>query len=362
LDPFDLDEDEEVKSTAKSSYHNSVWRPQIAKRLVERFHLVWTWLRLTILPKYGVRAVASMLLITAGRLGDAASFVVAIHILSKALSADQSFSDIQGPVMWAAAALTCTIAAASAMNFVGYKLAIRLVLLYENDCFAQGVGILRQRQASGSPLSPTEAATITKQAPRMMSRSFLQIINLCTSGALMVAGLAVCAKLFPGLTAVIMLALTVLSPLYVLAALYSTNIGHRIVLYGPGFQQTKKRMEKKWIASKSYEYDDALSEIGKDDEYNSFHEAYGARLALSARNHLLSSLTLAVTICVSLFWLVSETELSPANVTGVISFLVFLRVFANGLSGVFNGIQNLNTFIPFYLLYLRYDDRFKRIY
>ncbi|WP_019170651.1 hypothetical protein [Pseudaminobacter salicylatoxidans] len=358
-DELGSDESLDLKANgAAARYQGSVWRPQIARKLIARARLIWAWARVTVFPRYGWKSAFSMLLITAGRLGDAASFVAATHILAWAFREGAGDGQLDRYLTWAAVSFAGLVGLGSILGYLGSRLAVKTVLAYESSCLVEGVSILHAYKQDDKPLPDSEAVRITKQAPRMMARSLLQLVHLCTSLVLMLTGFVVCVGLFPEMIVIIAGVLIVLSPLYILSAVYSTDVGHRIAINSSGYAGSTKAFQKKWINAKVFKFDEALDELREDMGYRDFHAAYGQRLTLSARNHLLSSLTLAATIGVCLLWIAKEVDLNSATVTSIVSFLVFLRVFANGLAGVFNGVQTFNTFIPFYLLYLKRDPRF----
>src|SRR3712207_4254391 len=157
LDEFELDELEEPKAKAHSVHKVAKWRSKIGRRLLDRVKLIAAWLRITVLPRFGWRALVSMVLITGGRLADAASFVVGIHILTHSLSAgDIGTSGVQEALTWAAFGLAGVLAVGNILGYIGNKIAAKLVLDYESTCLAEGLGIIRHHQGNGSELSPIE--------------------------------------------------------------------------------------------------------------------------------------------------------------------------------------------------------------
>jgi ABC-type multidrug transport system fused ATPase/permease subunit len=356
-----LELEDEAKKGIYSSYRSANWRPKIGKRLFERVKLISAWIRLTVLPHYGRRAFASMLMITLGRLADAASFVAGTLILMSALSSGNiSHEQVQQGLIWAAASVAGILAVGSLLNYFGSQLSVRLALAYESACLADGLGIIRHYQGTPLELTKEEVHSITRQAPRAMARSVTQIINLCTSMVLTTAGLAICFSVFPALTAIVLLSLVLLSPLYLVAALHSTNIGHSVRQSTPAHGATMRRFLGKWLSAPIFDRDEAMNEIRRDRDYNAYQNAYGARLTLSARNHALSSVTLAFVVTLSFVWIANEVEINAGSIAAIVSYLVSLRLFAHGLASVFNGIQTMNTLLPFYLLYLTRDPRFSK--
>ncbi len=361
MDEFELDDLEEPKERERSVYKVARWRPKIGRRLLDRAQLIAAWLRITVLPRYGWRALISMVLITGGRLADAASFVVGIHILTRSLSAGNIASnEIQVALIGAAFGLAGVLALGSSLGYIGNKLAAKLVLDYEGTCLAEGLSIVRYHRDKGLEMSPLEITNVVNRAPQRMSRSLLYIINACTAFVLLLIGLAVCIKLFPMLTVIVLLSLIMISPFYILAAVHGTNIGHSIRLNAPGYGQMLRRLQQKWLSEIKFDSEQLVEEIQNDTSYSAYREAYRARLELPARNNLLSSLTLSLVVAVSFIWIANEVELSASSVAGIVSYLVALRLFAHGLSGIFQGVQNINTSLPLFFVFLTRDPRFTK--
>jgi hypothetical protein len=361
MDDIDLNEPAEVSKSAPPAFQNAGLRPRIAKRLWERIGLIVTWFRITVLPQYGSRVLASMALITCGRLGDSASFLVGTHILTGSISrSDAALHGLRAGLVEAAISMAGILAGASILGYAGSKLASRLVLEYEDACLVQGLELIRHHENSQLRLTYQERSNITRQAPRTMSRSLLYVINACTSLAMMLIGLMACLTLFPGLTAIVVVSLVLISPFYVLAAVHSTNIGHSIRLSTPGYLAFIRALEKKSLSSDDFDQKQILEEIQGSSDYTALQRAYRERLALPARNHLLSSLTLAFILALSFVWLGGEVEASPQSLTAMVMYLVSLRLFAHGLAGIFHGIQIVNTSLSFYLLFLTRDPRFAK--
>lgn len=361
MDDIDFDEADEIGEGAgpvrKSVYKSARWRPQIAKRLRQRVGLIFAWLRITVLPQYGWRILGSMILISCGKLGEAASFVTGTHFLTRSLSqADGAGYGVQGAIAGAALAMGGILAVASILSYFGHKLAAGLVLTYEDNCLVRALEIIRHHEQSHQKLSKAEVANVIQQAPRTMSRSLMYIINACTSLGMMLVGLGTCMYLFPGLTAAILLSLAVISPAYVFAAIHSTNIGHSIRLGTAGYTALIKGL-RRWIPSVEFDRHEIEQEIRADMQYNAYQNAYRARLALPALNQLLSNLTLAFVLALSLMWISSKIDFSPRSIAAMVSYLVSLRLFAHGLGGIFHGIQSVNASLPFYLLFLDRDPR-----
>lgn len=362
MDPFDPDQLEEAGAEEPGVYQGAKWRSGIVRRLFARLKLIVAWLRVTVMPQYGWRVLFSMVLITSGRLLDAASFVVGVHFLSYAFSHGTSGSnDLQIGLTWAAIGIGSVIALASVLGFVGNKLAVKVALDYERSSLIEGIAIVRHHQDKHSKFLNHDIDSIVRQAPRMMARSLLQIIGACTSFVLMLAGLATCLVLFHGLTLVILLSLLLLSPLYVFAAVHSTNIGHSIRLNAAAYSTSLKQVQKKWIATKRLDRNRVLQEMEANEGYMAYRDAYGARLTLSARNHLLSNLTLAFVVALSFIWFANEIELTTKALASLISYLIALRLFASGLAGIFGGMQIINTSLPFYFLFLTRDPRITKL-
>ncbi|MXQ12886.1 ABC transporter ATP-binding protein [Microvirga makkahensis] len=362
-DDLEADELEETKAGAKSGQTFANWRPKIGKRLVDRLRLLAAWLRITILPQFGRRILFSIILTTSGRLADAASFVVGIHILTHSLSDSQlDPTAIQEGLIWAAIGLAGVLAVGSGLGYLGNRLAAKVVLEYEMTCVVDSLSIVRHYQDNNAALPQGEIANITKQAPRVMSRSLLNVMNASTACVLTVAGLATCAKLFPALTIIVLLSLVLLSPFYIYAAVHSTNIGHRIRIYAPGYGITMKRLQSRWLSKKqSFDEGKILQEVRGDPDYRHYFEAYRERMTLSARNHFLSSITLAFVIAVSFLWIANDVELNPKSIATVVSYLVALRLFSHGLAGIFHGIQGVNSTLPLYLTFLLRDPRINKV-
>lgn len=360
-DDVELDELDQVEGKSRSPYKASHWRDKVAKRLLARAQLIWSWLWITVIPQYGWRALFSMALITAGRLADAASFVVGTHIVTRSLSqADAASSGFQGGLTLAAFAMAGILSVSSILGYIGYKLAVKITLDYEQEGIVDAFKIVRRLREQGQVLSGTEENNLVRQAPRMMSRAVLFIMNACTSVVLTLSGLAACIGIFPWLTLLVLLSLIAVSPAYIWAAIHSTNIGHGIRTNDPVFTETLKRFKDKWFNSETFDPRAFKDEIFRDEGYVAYHSTYLARLTLSARNHLISSLTLAFVIGLSFVWIAHEVELSAKSVASIISFLVSLRLFAHGLAGIFQGIQSLNTTLPFFLSFLMHDPRFTK--
>jgi hypothetical protein len=303
-----------------------------------------------------------MVLITAGRLADAASFVVGIHILTRLLAeGNLPPSSVQEAITWAAVGLAGVLALGSTLGYIGSKLAARFVVDYESACLVEGIAVIRHHQESGLELSGIEASNITKKAPQMMSRSMLYVINACTAFVLTIIGLLVCVKIFPVLTIVVLLTLILMSPLYVFAAVHSTNIGHSIRINAPAHGQTLRRIQHKWLSEAKFDQGRLNEEVQSGIACNAYREAYRARLALPARNNLLSSLTLAFVVAISFVWIANEVELRGSAIAIVVSYLVALRLFAHGLSGIFHSIQSINTSFPLFLTFLIRDPRFAKV-
>jgi hypothetical protein len=162
------------------------------------------------------------------------------------------------------------------------------------------------------------------------------------------------------LTVIVLLSLIMISPFYILAAVHGTNIGHSIRLNAPGYGQMLRRLQQKWLSEIKFDSEQLVEEIQNDTSYSAYREAYRARLELPARNNLLSSLTLSLVVAVSFIWIANEVELSASSVAGIVSYLVALRLFAHGLSGIFQGVQNINTSLPLFFVFLTRDPRFTK--
>ncbi|WP_414471766.1 hypothetical protein [Microvirga sp. M2] len=359
----ELDEDEDLKGGETAPrYAVSHWRPQIVRRVLERAKLLTAWLWLTVWPLYGWRSIVSMALITCGRLADAASFVVGMHILTRSLTHGGFPSDdLQSSLTWAVAGIAGILLIASTLSYIGSKLAVQIVLAYEKTSLVEGLAIAHQCRLNKTKITKQERASITRQAPRMMARNLLHVINGGTSGVMMISGALTCLVLFPALTGLLMLSLVMLSPLYILAALHGTNIGHSIRSSSSAYSEMIKQLESKWLKSSMFDRREAQTEIESDLGYNDFINMYGARLKLSARNHLLSNLTLAFVLSLSSIWFINEIELTAKSVTVVVSYIIALRLFAHGLAGVFHALQSINTTLPFCLAFLMRDPRFKKV-
>ena len=357
----EFDEDEDLKSVPSPSYKVSHWRPQIARRLLERAKLLMAWLWLTVWPYFGWRSLLSMVLITCGKLADAASFVVGVHILTRSLSpgGDPS-SSLQSGLTWAVVGIAGILLIASTLSYLGSKLAVQIVLAYEKKSLVEGLAIAHYCQANKVKLTKQERASITRQAPRMMARSLLHIINGGTSFVMMWAGFLTCLVLFPILTGIIIFSLILLSPLYILAALHGTNIGHSIRMNSSAFGEMMRRLENKWLKRANFCRQEVMSEIESDQGYGGFTNVYGSRLRLSARNHLLGNLTLAFVLSLSFIWFINEIELTAKSIAIVVSYIIALRLFAHGLAGGFQALQSINTVLPFCLAFLMNDPRFRK--
>jgi len=357
----DLEDDEDLGASAAAKpvvYRGPNWRPKIAKRVLERVRLILGWLRVTFLPKYGLRAFICMILITCGRLADAASFVVGTHILTRSLThGDGALSGIQGGLTLAAAGMAGVLAGGSFLSYIGNKIAVKLIMEYENSCVVQGLVIARSFQDAGSPLPKGEISNLTRQAPRMMSRSLLHIIHACTSVVMLFTGLATCVVTFPVLTLIVMLSLALLSPIYVYAAVHSTNIGHHVRSASPAYSGSMNRFQNRWLSAEDFDPGQILRELRANVDYNEFQSASSARLNLSGRNHLISNLTLAFVIGVSFLWIGSNVDLNSGTIPKLVSYLVALRLFAHGLGGLFHGVQSINTTLPYFLNFLIRDTR-----
>jgi len=362
MDPFDPDESEQAGAGNSGVYQGAKWRSGIVRRLFARLKLIVAWFRVTVMPQYGWRVLLSMVLITSGRLLDAASFVVGVHFLTYAFSHGISgANDLQISLAWIAIGIGSLIVLASILGFVGSKIAVKVALDYERSSLIEGIAIVRHHQDKDSKFVNHDIDSIVRQAPRMMARSLLQIIGACTSFVLMLAGLATCIALFHGLTLIILLALLLLSPLYIYAAIHSTNIGHSIRLNATAYSTSLRKVQRKWTATKELDRDRILQEMETNEGYRAYRDAYGARLTLSARNHLVSNLTLAFVMALSFTWFANEIDLTTKALASLISYLISLRVFASGLAGIFSGMQVINTSLPFYILFLTRDPRITKL-
>lgn len=362
MDPFEEDDDlDDTQNLKPVVYRTAKWRSEITRRLYGRIKLILKWLRFTVLPHYGWRAFFSMVLIAAGRLTDAASFVVGVHVLTRMFSQHAESGEPQLGLVWAALAIGGTIMLASILGYVGSRLSVKTILDYQDACFVEGLAIIRHNRDAGVKLSKTEMDSITRHAPRMMSRSLLQIIGACTSLVLMTVGLVTCVSLFPGLTALVITSLLLLSPLYVLASLHSTNIGHSIRLNASLYSRSVKLIESKWLRADNFDSMKAAQDIKQDEGYNLYRDAYDARLILPARNHLLGNMTLAFVVALSFVWFAGKVDLNAKSVTQLVSYLISLRLFAHGLTGIFSGVQVINTSMPFFLTFLERDPRLVKL-
>lgn len=360
-DLFDLDEEDE-EGPAQSNYSNRAWRSRIALRIWQRIKLIVVWFRLTILPNFGWRVLGSMIFITVGRLADAASFVLGIFILTHLKIERFAFLDsFEGKLVLAAIAIASVMIFGSVLGYIGHRSAVRLGLDYQSACLADGIAIIRYHKDKGTDLPTAEALGITRQAPRMMARSLLQVINLCTSVVMMATGFVVCVSVFPVLTAIVLLALMVLGPIYIVAAAHGTNIGHNIRLMTPGYRNSIKTIQKKWLDASFFRKEEIIEDLKSDENYQAYQHVFGARLNLSTWNHILSNMTLAFVISLSLGWFAYKVEPNAKSIAALVSYLISLRLFAHGLAGIFSGIQSINTFIPSYLLFLRRDPRFSAL-
>lgn len=362
MDPFDPDELEQAGAGKPGVYQGAKWRSGIVRRLFARLKLIVAWFCVTVMPQYGWRVLLSMVLITLGRLLDAASFVVGVHLLTYTFSHGASEPNgLQISLAWIAIGIGILIALASILSFVGNKLAVKVALDYERSSLIEGIAIVRHHQDNDSKFLKHDIDSIVRQAPRMMARSLLQIIGACTSFVLMLAGLATCVVLFPGLTLIILLTLLLLSPLYVFAAIHSTNIGHSIRLNAAAYSTSLRQVQRKWISTKKLDRGRVLEEMEANEGYKAYRDAYSARLTLSARNHLVSNLTLAFVVALSFIWFANEIDLTAKALASLISYLISLRVFASGLAGIFSGVQIINTSLPFYILFLTRDPRITKL-
>lgn len=359
MDDFELNELEAGARRPASSFKRTNWRPQITMRLLQRVRLIAAWIYVTVLPRFWWRVLASMILITGGRLADAASFIVGVHIITRAASAESvGTGELQQGLIWAAIAIASIILIASALGYLGNSLAAKLALKYQRLCLAEGLAIVRHYRERKSELPPDEVRSVTRQAPRMMARSLLQVIGACTSLIMLMSGLIGCVFLFPALTGIILLCLILISPLYVVAALHSTNIGHSIRMSSPAHGMAIRQIEKKWAKAKVFSKDEILKDLDGSQAYNEFNDAYRARLTLSAWNSLLSNLTLALITALATIWIALEVEITAESIATIVSYLIALRLFGQGLAGIFSSIQTINTLLPFYLKFLMRDPRF----
>lgn len=362
MDPFEEDDLEDNPNAKPAVFRSAKWRSGIAKRLYGRVVLILKWLRFTVLPRYGWRSIFCMALVSAGRLADAASFVVGVHVLTGMFSNNAAGSNApQGGLVWAALAIGGTIMIASILGYLGSRLSVKTILDYQDACFVESLAILRHNREAGVELSKVEMDSITKHAPRMMARSLMQIIGACTSLILMTVGLVTCITLFPGLTVLVLTSLLLLSPLYVLASLHSTNIGHSIRLNSSLYSRSVKLIQAKWLRAEDFDRGQATEDIKQDVGYNAFRDAYDARLTLPARNHFLGNMTLAFVIALSFIWFAGKVDLNAKSITQLVSYLIALRLFAHGLTGIFSGVQVINTSLPFFLNFLNRDPRLTKL-
>jgi hypothetical protein len=336
-----------------------LWRAQMRQRLLSRLRLIYWWVRGTILPHFGGRAAGAASLIALGKLADAASFIVATHILTAGHSLREfSQIDIHTSLIWAAAALAFGLLLGNAASYIGTKLAVTISLAYERECLVYGAYIAHTH---AKRLTPAELQSLTKQAPRLMGRALFQMINLGTSAALAVAGLVVCLFTLPFVMLLAGAVGALSSPVFIAAAVHSTNVGHSLRGKASPFSASLARMRTKWLNAPSFDFEEARRDVRSDDDYNAYLNSYGDRLLLSARSRVLSSAFFALIVGVSLFWLSGSIDAAALSVPTIVTFLVFLKIFAHGLAGVFNGVQILNASLPFFLRFLQEDARVRDV-
>ncbi|MEZ0171824.1 hypothetical protein [Microvirga sp. TS319] len=361
MDEFETDDLDDDVAGKRSGFERRSWRPQIGKRLLNRIRLITSWLLVTVLPQYGWRCLGGMMLITAGRLTDAASFIVGTHILTQSLShGTEAYSGFQSGLTLAAIGMAGVLTIGSLLSFLGSKVAVGISMDYENASLVQGMTIVASQQGASHKLSRQDTVNLTRQAPRIMSRSLWNIIHACTSLFMMLAGFVTCMVVFPVLTMLVILVLVLLSPIYIYAAVHSTNIGHHMRAVTAGYSASLTRLEKKWLNVERIDAPSALEEIRNDSKYNDYQSAHRARLILSSWNHLLSNLTLAIVIALSFVWIGNNVELTTRSIASVVSYLVALRLFAHGFGGIFHGMQTINASLPYFLLFLTHDPRLKK--
>lgn len=336
-----------------------MWRAQMWQRLLSRVWLIYAWVRGTILPNFGARAAGAASLVILGKVADAASFVAATHILTAGyLGRDSSSTDVNASLIWAAAVFAVGLLLGNAASYVGTRLAVNVSLEYERESFVHGAYIARRLHES---LSSPQSQALTKQAPRLMGRSLFQIIHLGTSAALATVGFLVCFYTLPAMMLLSGAIGLLLSPLFVAAAVHSTNIGHSLRGKASQFSASVTRMRTKWLDAPSFDFEEALRDVRSDSDYNAYLNSYGDRLLLSARSRVLSSALFLVIVGVSLGWLAGSMGADALSVSTIVTFLVFLRIFVHGLAGVFNGVQVLNASLPFFLKFLQEDARVREI-
>jgi ABC-type multidrug transport system fused ATPase/permease subunit len=359
-----MDEDDFSRETSgekSSTYKDSLWRPQITGRLLARAKLLLLWLRRTVWPKFGLRVLIATVVTTCGSVLEAASFFFAAHSMTTAFSQEGGVMDTQSHLATAGLILVGLVGLASLTGYFGYRYAVRIVLDYETDTTVEGMSILQYCKQHNIELTEDDSQGLVRTAPRMMSRTLLQIINLGTSFIIMCAGFFVCFLIFPALVGLISLALLMISPLYVVAAIRSTGIGHRVRIYGREFGRATKRALEASSKEPNFDAEAIAARLKADSDYVNFHRAYGDRLTLASTNRLLTSLTFSVTVVIAFAWIMLALDLNGSTVGRIIGFFVFLRLFAKGLTGVFNGFQVINTFIPFYLTFLKHYPRPKAV-
>jgi ABC-type multidrug transport system fused ATPase/permease subunit len=337
---------------------NAHSRRGIPARFLLRAALIARWLRRLVLPRYWAPLLAAMVLRTGGALAEIASFAVAVQLLMHWATIEQQVEIAKGhPLLVAGAMLFVLMALGSVSTYCGERISVRTAVRFETYAFAHAVSFVSKLSEDGSDIDKAAKKDLFFAAPRFMSRTVLQLVGIGSSIVLMAVAAVVCFWLLPTLAGVIALIVLVTSPAYVYHALHSTQIGHRLRDATSEFSLAKKELSARWLDDVSMSVDQRFDDANSSGEYSRFLDVYSQRLVISSLSRLIVNFSLMICIVVTMLWIGANYDLTADNITVMVIFLLFLRMFFSGATAIVSAVQATAVFAPNFLLYLQLDPR-----
>jgi ABC-type multidrug transport system fused ATPase/permease subunit len=333
----------------------------LPRKFLTRAALLTRWLTRIVLPRYWKPLIGAMALMTVGALAEAASFLVAAHLLiDTAAGGEQALPNVVGnPLVLAGVLLVVLLLAGALCSYAGSRLAISAVLDFETISFAHAVGIARELEGRGTKLTAVQHKELLSSAPHVMGRTILQCVGLGTSAVLALVGAAVCVAVFPELSMLLGVILFISAPVFIYHTMHSTNVGHRARETASRHAAARKAISSKWLSREHFDPVALKAEAIGEDDYLDFFNAFGQRLMISPLSRLLVNSALAICIVTSLLWMAATLELNRETVGRLVVFLIFLRVFFTGIRSIITAVQVIASFVPYFLAFLIADPRMR---
>ena len=360
MSEFDDDEFHLREANARTTAGEGRATKNLLKRFINRGGLLYRWMVRIVVPYYWKPIIASMILRTGGTLAEAASFLVAAQLLIHWTMVEGEFPGLlDSPLLIGGGMLVTMLLAGTLCSYFGEKIAIRVMVDLETNCFVRAVDFVHRLKLGGTQVSRLEERDLFFSAPRFMGRTIKQCIGVGSSVVLTVVGAVVCVITFPILSAILSLIFLLTIPAYAYHAFHSTWVGHRFRDTAPAHAVAKKELYAKWSRYEQFTPEQLYDEAVLDTGYSSFMNVYGQRLAISPISQLIVNGTMAISILATLLWLGASLQLNSETMPQLVIYLVFVRVFFSGLKGIIGALQIIASFVPNYLLYLNLDPRMK---